>query len=89
MGLLHKLDQVGTQDLYLTGNPQITYFKAVCRRHTNFAIEAIQQSYNGSVGNSQDNQLTCILSKSGDIVKDIWVEVTLPASAGYLQEEHI
>lgn len=81
VGASSQIGLVGTQDLYLTGNPQITYFKAVYRRHTNFAIEAIQQSYNGSVGNSQENQITCILSKSGDLVKDVWVEVTLPASA--------
>ena len=77
--------QVGltsTQDLYLTGNPQITYFKAVYRRHTNFAIEAIPQSFNGTVSATSDNNLTCIISKSADLIKDIWVEVDLSDTAG-------
>ena len=43
----------GAQDVYLTGNPQITFFKVVYRRHTNFALESIQQTFNGSVGYGQ------------------------------------
>lgn len=77
--------QVGltsTQDLYLTGNPQITYFKAVYRRHTNFAIEAIPQTFNGTVSTTSDNNLTCIISKSADLIKDIWVEVDLSDTVG-------
>jgi hypothetical protein len=38
----------GAQDVYLTGNPQITFFKAVYRRHTNFAMEAIENPWNGA-----------------------------------------
>ena len=47
-GGLMQLVAYGAQDIYLTGNPQITYFKIVYRRHTNFAMEAIQQTFNGS-----------------------------------------
>ena len=45
----------GAQDIYLTGNPQITFFKVVYRRHTNFSIESIEQSFNGTAdfGKSQ------------------------------------
>ena len=42
-GGLLQLVAYGAQDVYLTGNPQITFFKVVYRRHTNFAMEAIQQ----------------------------------------------
>ena len=36
------------RDMYLTGNPQITFFKSVYRRHTNFAIESIKNIFNGN-----------------------------------------
>ena len=49
-GGLMQLVAYGAQDIYLTGNPQITFFKVVYRRHTNFAMELIQQTFNGMVG---------------------------------------
>ena len=47
-GGLMQLVAYGAQDIYLTGKPQITFFKAVYRRYTNFAIESIQQDILGS-----------------------------------------
>ena len=47
-GGLMQLVAYGAQDIYLTGNPQITFFKVVYRRHTNFSMEAIQQTINGA-----------------------------------------
>jgi hypothetical protein len=47
-GGLMQLVAYGAQDIYLTGNPQITFFKVVYRRHTNFSIETIAQTFNGS-----------------------------------------
>ena len=49
-GGLMQLVAYGAQDIYLTGNPQITFFKVVYRRHTNFSCESILQTLNGSVG---------------------------------------
>ena len=46
-GGLMQLVAYGAQDIYLTGNPQITFFKVVYRRHTNFAMEAIVQTFEG------------------------------------------
>ena len=43
-GGLMQLVAYGAQDIYLTGNPQITFFKVVYRRHTNFSMETIQQT---------------------------------------------
>ena len=43
-----QLVAYGAQDIYLTGNPQITFFKVVYRRHTNFSMEAIEQTWNGT-----------------------------------------
>ena len=42
-----QLVAYGAQDVYLTGNPQITFWKVTYRRHTNFAMEAIEQTFNG------------------------------------------
>ena len=47
-GGLMQLVAYGAQDIYLTGNPQITFLKVVYRRHTNFSMEAIEQTFNGS-----------------------------------------
>ena len=47
-GGLMQLVAYGAQDVYLTGNPQITFFKVVYRRHTNFSMESIQQTLNGN-----------------------------------------
>jgi hypothetical protein len=49
-GGLMQLVAYGAQDIYLTGNPQITFFKVVYRRHTNFSMEAIAQTLNGNPG---------------------------------------
>jgi hypothetical protein len=47
-GGLMQIVAYGAQDVYLTGNPQITFFKVVYRRHTNFAMESIAQTFNGN-----------------------------------------
>lgn len=52
-GGLMQLVAYGAQDVYLTGNPQITFFKVVYRRHTNFAMESIENPFNGSPGFGQ------------------------------------
>jgi len=72
-----QLVAYGAQDIYLTGNPQITFFKVVYRRHTNFAMEAIEQTFNGSA--DFGNRVTCTVSRNGDLVKNMWLQATLPA----------
>ncbi len=74
-----QLVAYGAQDIYLTGNPMITYFKVVYRRHTNFAMESIQQTLNGSVG--QGKRVTALISRNGDLVSGMHLEVTLPTTA--------
>jgi len=61
--------------VYLTGNPQITFFKVVYRRYTNFAIESIQQTINGSIG--YGNKVSTQISRNGDLITDIFCEITL------------
>jgi hypothetical protein len=71
-----QLVAYGAQDIYLTGNPMITYFKVVYRRHTNFAMESIQQTFNGTVGFS--NRVTALISRNGDLISGMTLEATLP-----------
>jgi hypothetical protein len=68
-----QLVAYGAQDIYLTGNPQITFFKVVYRRHTNFAMEDIKQSWNGN-SLLNDARVSCIISRNGDLLTDMWIE---------------
>ena len=73
-GGLMQLVAYGAQDIYLTGNPQITFFKVVYRRHTNFSMETIQQTLNGTSTNVSDNATaTCTISRNGDLVHKTYV----------------
>jgi len=72
-GGLLQLVAYGAQDVYLTGNPQITFFKVVYRRHTNFAMEAIQQTFSG-VPNF-GNTVYCQISRNGDLIHRTYLEV--------------
>jgi hypothetical protein len=73
-GGLMQLVAYGAQDIYLTGNPQITFFKVVYRRHTNFSMEAIRQTFSGSTGFGND--VTATISRNGDLVYRMYLEHT-------------
>jgi hypothetical protein len=73
-GGLMQLVAYGAQDIYLTGNPQITFFKVVYRRHTNFSMEAIQQTVNGtSTLGANATTGTVTVSRNGDLVGKVYV----------------
>ena len=73
-GGLMQLVAYGAQDVYLTGNPQITFFKVVYRRHTNFSMECIQQTINGtSTLGAGSTSGTVTISRNGDLVHKIYV----------------
>ena len=76
VGGLMQLVAYGAQDIYLTGNPHITYFKVVYRRHTNFAIESIEQTFNGIADFGQ--RVSCLISRNGDLINNVYLEATLP-----------
>jgi len=77
-GGLMQLVAYGAQDIYLTGNPQITFFKVVYRRHTNFAMEAIQQTINGTIG-ATASSVSSTISRNGDLVGQLWLDIQLAA----------
>ena len=72
-GGLMQLVAYGAQDVYLTGDPQITYFKVVYRRHTNFSMECVQQTFNGTPGN--DKKVSCTISRNGDLIGAMHVAI--------------
>ena len=72
-GGLMQLVAYGAQDIYLTGNPQITFFKVVYRRHTNFSMEAIKQTWNGTSLTS--GRCTATISRNGDLVYRMYIEI--------------
>ena len=74
-GGLMQLVAYGAQDIYLTGNPQITFFKVVYRRHTNFSMETIEQTINGSATALGNGSVT--ISRNGDLVTNVYVTATM------------
>jgi len=66
-----QLVAYGAQDIYLTGNPQITFFKVVYRRHTNFSMEAIEQTLSGQ--NNIGGTVTSTISRNGDLIHNMYV----------------
>ena len=76
-GGLMQLVAYGAQDIYLTGNPQITFFKVVYRRHTNFSMESIEQVFNGTADFGK--RVTCTVSRNGDLISRVYLQATLPS----------
>ena len=72
-----QLVAYGAQDVYLSGNPQITFFKVVYRRHTNFSVEPVQQTWNGAA--DFNRTVTCNINRNGDLITNMYVVVKLPA----------
>jgi len=75
-GGLIQLLAVGLQDIYLIGNPQITFFKTVYKKYTNFSLESMSQSIDGRPDFGQ--QIEVKLERKGDLVKDIILDILLP-----------
>ena len=77
-GGLIQLAAYGQQDIYISGNPQITFFKIIYRRHTNFSIEAIEQVFSTEPDFNKMVAAT-IARGNGDLIHKIYLQVTLPA----------
>ncbi len=75
-GGLMQLVAYGAQDIYLTGNPQITFFKVVYRRHTNKAIESIEQTFNGTADFGK--KVTVTVSRNGDLISNVYLQSVIP-----------
>lgn len=75
-GGLMELIARGVQDIFLIGNPHITFFKAVYRRHTNFSIEPILQTLNGET--NFDKKVVAKIARSGDLLSSLLLEIDIP-----------
>ena len=75
-GGLLQLVATGKQDLFLTGNPQISFFKMVYRRHTNFAVESQAMYFDGTPNFGQ--RITCLIPRRGDLLGKVYLDVVLP-----------
>ncbi len=76
-GALTELIALGAADQYLTANPTITFFRFRYNKHTNYAMEAIEQPFNSQVAFGSDCQVT--LNRTGDLIYFMYVVIDLPA----------
>ena len=72
-----QLVAYGAQDVYLTANPQVTFFKQIYRRHSNFAMESIEQTFNGVANFGR--RVQCTIARNGDLIGRVYVQATLPS----------
>lgn len=71
-----QLVAYGAQDVYLSGSPEVTFFKVVYRRHTNFSVEPIEQTFNGTCDFGKT--VTCEINRNGDLVTKMYLFISLP-----------
>ena len=71
-----QLVAYGAQDVYLTGNPQITFFKVVYKRHTNFSMEPIEQTFSGNAGFNK--KVSAHVTRNGDLITKMYLRVEIP-----------
>ena len=74
-GALLQMSATGAQDIFLTASPDITFFKIRTKKFTPFAIESIEQTFNGTVGFNR--KISTIIVRNGDLAADMYLEVTL------------
>ena len=72
-GGLMQLVAYGAQDVYLTGSPKVTFFQAVYKKHTNFAMENIEQTVNGTANNN--GRISVTIARNGDLVGEMYMEL--------------
>lgn len=75
-GGLMQLVAYGAQDIYLTGNPQITFFKVVYRRHTNFSVDSIEQYFGSQLNFGKKSAVE--ISRNGDLITQAVLKLVLP-----------
>jgi len=75
-GGLLQLVAYGAQDAYITGNPHITFWKVMYKRHTNFAMEAMRVNFTGTPSYGQ--RVVAVVNRNADLIHKTYIEVTLP-----------
>ena len=75
-GGLMQLVSYGAQDVYISGNPQITFWKILYKRHTNFALESIEVTFNGQA--DFNKRVTAVINRNADLMYRTYIQVVLP-----------
>ena len=75
-GGLLQLVATGRQDIYLSGNPQTTFFKQVYRRYTNFSIETQRIPFDSAVDFGK--LITVTVPRQGDLLSQVYLQINLP-----------
>ena len=77
-GGILQLSAYGSQDIFLTGNPQITFFKSVYHRHTNYSVESMEYSFDGDRDARKfGTRLTVTIPKNGDLIYRSYLQIKL------------
>ena len=84
-GLMELDPNKGAQDIFLTGNPKVTYFKSIYKRHTNFSIETIEQTFTGVLDFNQ-KRIVSTINRQGDLLAGMTIEIDLPIMEGKIQK---
>jgi hypothetical protein len=75
-GGLMQLVSYGAQDIYISGNPQITFWKILYKRHTNFAVESMEVTFSGQA--DFNKRVTAVINRNADLMYKTYVQVVLP-----------
>lgn len=76
-GGLIQIVAYGAQDLFLTGIPEITFFKFLYKRYTNFAMDFIELNLDGNKNFGEE--ISCEIPKNGDLIKNLFLKISLPS----------
>ena len=76
-GGILQLSSYGGQDIETVGNPQISFFKSVYKKHTNFAIETIEQTFDGNISNTE-SKVSAKINKNGDLIHKCFLDIKFP-----------
>lgn len=71
---LIDLVSVGAQDVYIKGNPEVSFFRQNYKRHTNFSIKPERMDYIGTFG--ANNEVSIPIKSKGDLLSYVWIEAT-------------
>jgi hypothetical protein len=80
-GGLMQLVGVGAQNELVNGNPSMTHFRSVYRRHTNFAMEQIRMPFTASnleFSTTGTRTISCRIDRYAQLLHDTYLVLTLP-----------
>ena len=78
-GGVMQLVAIGAQDVFISGSPEMSYFKMVYKRHTNFSMESVRQTFSTKPTlDTKGNTFSCRITRVADLLQDVFLSVILP-----------